>query len=208
MNRFKRWVVVTWATVASALGIQYKRPPVIEHRDPIVQASPTPASSTPTPMPPARPIDGVPSMALDKLKGAYGTEIDMVKRSFAEANDIMKTPCFMNKILGADFTEDNGLTNQQIYNLLASGVKKVNAEMYDGSWWENYVYKTMGYDIGDGTVYMNRFYADTTAIVRSLITHEGEGHGNGFHHYQAHSTSVPYQLNDFIEDCAPAAGLK
>lgn len=201
MNRFKRWVVVAWMGVASALGIQYKRAPVIEHRAPAVEV---PVTVTP----PQEAPSTLPVIELQNLKGAYGTEIEMVKRSFVEANDIMATECFKTKVLDEDFTETQDMDNIQIYALLAMAPKKVNAEMYDGSWWENYMSKTMGYDVGDGTVYMNRFYADTTAIVRALIVHEGEGHGNGFRHDGTKSTSVPYKLGDFMDDCAPATGLK
>jgi|GEM_PF-6970322 len=189
MNKIKSWILGALA----AIGIfQYSRPPVM------IDQTITPQTSHVS-----VPSDGKPEVILieDGIKGATDAEKKVVVQSVQETNQIDRSDCFKNKILGAKFTETNGLTNQQVYDVLATHPVSIKVEIFNGSFMQNYVYKTMGYDIGDGTVYVNRFFVKTAKQMRSLINHEAEGHQQGFHHNGVKSTSVPYQFNDFTDEC-------
>lgn len=216
-KKIKQWLAV----VAASLGIGYQvqRPPVMETTPPPIlsteRPSPTPAVvpvvvATPPPAQVNPSVQKKPKMILGKITGATDDEVKMIRQAIDNANKIMASDCFMNRILEAKFTETNKLSNSQIWNLLSEKPIKIGAEMYDGSWKENYVWKTMGYDIGDGVVYMNRFFVEDALTISSLSTHEAEGHGQGFRHdnEDAMETTVPYKLNDFIESCAKKVGIR
>ena len=79
--------------------------------------------------------------------------------------------------------------------------------MFDGSYMQNYVYRTVGYDIGDGTVYMNRHFVDSSSIAASNILHE-IAHELGFHHDQVKATSIPYGLNNAWDLCSKELNIK
>lgn len=179
-----------------ALGVQYARPPVMDTNPPIAHASPTPV-----PVEEVSPLDA-PHMQVGQILNATDAEKSLVSQSFDLANAVLASDCFKSKVLAAHFTETNNLSNEEIYALLKSKPIAVNVSFFNGSWYQNYVSKTMGYDIGDGTAYVNRFYVSTSLVLASLETHEAEGHGQGFHHYGDKPPSVPYQFNNFIESCA------
>ena len=200
MKKIKNWFHGTWISLTMALGVQYVRPPVMDDVKPPIEAQ---ASPTPTPIevqPPTQVQAKVPQMKIKFIRGATDEEIIFIRKGIDDANKVLASDWFKVQVLKASFTETNGLTNGQIYNKLAERPIEVGIEMFYGSWKQNYIYKTMGYDIGDGVVYMNRFYVDTAPVVGSLSTHEGEGHGQGFHHYGVFATSVPYTWNDIIEE--------
>lgn len=199
MNRFKRWAHATWITIAGALGIQYVRPPVMDVKPPVITTT-----ATPTPQPTVAPPAGAktPRLILGEVSGATPAETYKVNHAISLVNNTMATECFRNKFIAAKFTNTKGLTNEQIYNALVNGKRMARVEIFDGTWTQNYVYKTMGYDIGDGVTYVNRFYLSTDLILGSLIVHEALGHGSGFSHSSASDyRSVPYSLNNFIETC-------
>jgi len=201
MKKIKNWFHGAWISLTMALGVQYARPPVMEEvhppQAPIVEATPAPIS-TPIVLPSS---NNVPQMILKRVTGATSEELQMIKKGFEQANIVLASECFHLKVIKGKYTEDNGQSPGQIWNHISKAPIEVNAEMFYGTWKQNYIYKTMGYDIGDGVVYMNRFYVDKPFTVMSLSTHEGEGHGQGYHHYYVKSTSIPYQWNDFMEDC-------
>lgn len=208
-QRFKNWLYGAGVAVIAAFGIQIHRPPTI---DVVVTASPTPVviptetpkqTVTPSPTPFVSLEIKVPKLVLGKITGASTNEVEMIKRSIILANDIMSSECFKNQILKSKFTNTNGLSNQQIFELLAKKPMLANVEIFDGSWKQNYVWKTMGIDQGDGVVYVNRFFLSTDLVLASLIMHEDEGHQNGFHHSSSTDyNSIPYSINRIAEeDC-------
>lgn len=196
MNRLKNWFVGAALTIASAVGIHHVQPTTLEdHTPPIVVVGPTPA---PTPIS-GQGSSKLPKMILGKITNASDQEIIMIKTAIMKANDYLATESFRASVLGAHFTEANGLSNEQIYSLLASKPIVIGVSMFDGTLKQNYFYKTMGLDRGDGVVYANRHFVEDAETMASLMIHEAEGHGQGFHHYNVKSSSVPYQFNDFID---------
>ena len=194
---FKRII----AAVAIALGIQVARPPIIENKVPTPIVEPTHSPSLPA-------ITGNrPRLILGEITGATDKEKVMVAQAVSNDSHILASDCFKNKVLSAKFTETNGLTNEQIYATFAENVIVVNVEMFTGNFRQNYIYKTVGVDIGDGVVYANRFFANTVEVLQSLIPHE-VAHGKHFHHYDVKRTSVPYQFNDFVEECSKELNKK
>ena len=146
---------------------------------------------------------GVPVILVGEITGATDDEVIMIQEGIALANTTMATPCFKEFVLAASWTETEGLTQEQIYEKLASGPVQVNIDMFMGTWVQNHVYKTIGYEDEPGTVHMNRYFVDTPYMVASNAIHEAEGHSQGFSHYGVKSTSVPYGLNDAFEACSP-----
>ena len=129
----------------------------------------------------------------------------MIADGVTLANATMKTSCFHDFVLSASWTETNGLTQPQIWDKLCSGTITVDVDMYLGTWYENHVSKTIGYENEPGTVHMNRYFVDSAYMVADNLIHEGEGHSQGFTHYGVKATSVPYGLNDAFEACSPVA---
>lgn len=142
-----------------------------------------------------------PFVELTSTINATTSEVIMINEAITLSNKVMSTECFRNMVLDAKFTETAGLTNGQIYNLIASKKMMVKIEMFNGSFYQNHIAKTMGIDKGDGIVYANRYFIKDAETLGSLILHEAEGHGQGFHHYETKSTSVPYTLNAIYDKC-------
>jgi hypothetical protein len=214
MSRLKRWFLGTVLGISAATGIQVSRPPTMDTTSTPAQVSTVMATqSQPGPVAalsntPAPITLGHPSMIQGQTSGATADELDMLVTATNEANQVLASDCFKQNMLSFNFTERNIwdttaplLTNQQIYDLQSQKPITFGVNIFSGSFAQNYIYKTMGYDIGDGVVYMNRHFANTPEIMGSLMIHEAEGHGNGFHHYQVFATSVPYKMNDFFTLC-------
>lgn len=201
LNKLKNKIIAGFVTIAALLGIQIYREPDLDETKPPVEVS---LDATPTPFPSdtTSPItDGKPIMELGEIKGAINREDELIRDAIAYANHAMQTECFREMLLSAVLTETNGLDASQIYDLFTSKKVRINVTMFYGSYMQNYVYKTMGYDIGDGVVYANRFFVQDPATLGSLIIHEAQGHGQGFHHDGKKETSVPYTLNKIFEEC-------
>lgn len=154
---------------------------------PLVVASPLPAAS---PLPLAR-------IMLGTITGAQAGEIEMVHMGITIANRTLDSSCYLQWVGAAHYTENNGLTGQQIATLQATQVNKVDVEMY----YENNRVVGFEYDPYDGVVHMNRKFVNTPYMVADNILHEDRGHGLGFHHYGTFSTSEPYGANYAFEGC-------
>ncbi|MGZ3419013.1 MAG: hypothetical protein ACXVEE_14170 [Polyangiales bacterium] len=146
---------------------------------------------------------GFPVIVVGKITGATGDEPKMIADGVTLVNATMKTSCFRDFVLSASWTETNGLTQAQIYDKLCSGPITVDVDMYMGSWYDNHVTHTVGYEKEPGVVHMNRYYVNTANMVADNLIHEAEGHSQGFRHDGVKATSVPYGLNDAFEACAP-----
>lgn len=195
-QKLKHKIAVAFLALASALGIQVHRPPVIEHQAPVT----LPAVVTPV----QTAHSSVPKITLGPVTNEDGSpatpaQMAMATKSVEEANELLRSESFRRKVLDGKFTETNGLTNSQIYDILVARPITIGIQFFYGSRMQNYVWKTMGIDKGDGIVYANTFYIDTPELLGSLYMHEGEGHGQNFHHYDIAETSVPYQFNDFFD---------
>lgn len=133
----------------------------------------------------------------------------MIQQGLVNVNKVIASDCFRNAVLASNFTENQGLTAAQIWQRLSTRPVSVDVEMYTGTWWENHVEKTIGWeaDPWDGIVHMNRYYVTTAYMVGDNLSHEAEGHSQGFTHYQVKATSEPYGMNDIYEKCAPTVGV-
>ena len=145
----------------------------------------------------------VPSLEVGEITGATDAELVMIADGVALANLTMASSCFEDAVLSASWTETEGLSQAQIYDKLCSGTVTVDVEMYLGSWYQNNVSKTVGYENEPGKVHMNRYFVDSAYMVADNLVHEAEGHSQGFSHYGVKSTSVPYGLNEAFEACSP-----
>lgn len=148
------------------------------------------------------PTTGWPTVAVAKITGATGDEPKMVADGVALANATMRTACFRDHVLSASWTETGGLTQAQIWDKLCKGTITVDVDLYMGSWYQNHVTHTVGYENEPGVVHMNRYYVNTAYMVADNIIHEAEGHSQGFTHYGVKATSVPYGLNAAFEACS------
>lgn len=119
-------------------------------------------------------------------------------------NAKMATPCFKQWILAASYTENNGLDQQGIWDTILNHKLSVNVEMYTGTYYQNHVSRTIGYenDPFDGIVHMNRYFVNTAYMVADNLVHEDKGHSAGFHHYGVYDTSEPYGMNYAFEGCS------
>jgi hypothetical protein len=136
-------------------------------------------------------------------------EKPMIVEAVEYVNDVIASDCFKKEVLNAKFTETNGLTNDQIFATFQGAIPPIAVTMFDGTWKQNYVYKTIGYeDEGfPNTVFQNRYFVDNAKDSGSNILHE-VAHVLGFHHYDVFATSVPYQMNDFYYSCFDVLGIK
>lgn len=145
-----------------------------------------------------------------ELLSAKGTRSEILELAAAveNLNIVYSSQCFAREIFTRDFTETDGMNNQEIYNRLRSGVKGIHVIYYTGSFFENHLFGVIGYvrDSIPDTVFQNRFFVkDRNDIARNLI-HE-IAHLWGFNHYQILPKTVPYQMNDIWDICAGELGI-
>lgn len=165
-----------------------------------IKQSPSPAPSA---TPQANPqISLFPEIEMGEVLPKQSKWIELSKQAILKANEVLKSDCFKIKILNGKFTENNGLTNLKIYELLSSKKIKGNITFFYGTFYQNHIAKTVGIDKGTGVVFANSYYVGDSDTLASLILHEAEGHGQGFHHYGVKETSVPYSLNSIYDECA------
>lgn len=187
------------STCEPAYAFGHKQTPV-----PVASASPAPL---PSPEPSPSPLmSGVPTISVGKITGATAKELTMIAEGAAFANKMLAGYCFKQWVLSSRYTENNGLSQQQIWDLMATHPVTVDIEMYTGDWWANHKSKTIGYenDPWDGIVHMNRYFVNTAFMVADNLWHEAQGHSQGFHHYGKFSTSDPYGMNYAGEGCSEA----
>ncbi len=149
-----------------------------------------------------------PLIKLRTIRNADSFQADLTQKAVELCNRIYATEYFKNKILLSQCTETNNLNSQAIYNFISQNITEVTVEWFMGNFRQNHWYHTMGYDIGDGTTYVNSYFVKDIVTLGSLITHEALGHGKGFTHYQNKQTSFPYYLNEAFESTAAHLGIK
>lgn len=160
-------------------------------------------SPTPT-VTEAPPAVGSPRIRIGKIIGATPAEIEMIHAGAELATNRLAGHCYKQWVLAATYTENEGLTQQQIWDKMVAHDVSVDVEMYTGSWKANHVWKTVGYesDPWDGVVHMNRYFVKTAEAVGDNLVHEHKGHSVGFHHFGVKATSQPYGQNYAYEGCA------
>ncbi len=180
----------SFISLPGAYGFSRKRAP-----------EPTP---TPSALPSPAPVQSGDRILIGKITGATTDEVQMIHNGAALANAMLDKRCYKQWILAAQYTENNGMSQAAIFDLVKTKPSTINVEMYTGSWKANHISKTVGYenDPFDGVVHMNRYFVDTAQMVGDNLIHEDRGHSLGFHHYGEHSTSQPYGMNYAYEGCS------
>ena len=158
--------------------------------------------------PPSDVGSGFPDISVGEVRNATDNEMKMIGKAIVFNRMVVYSPEFKEAVLAAEFTETNGLTNLQIWEKFTTGSIKVNIEMFTGSFTQNRIYKTVGYDLpGDDFTYINRYFVQDEITMGSLILHE-LSHALGFSHYNKYTqTSVPYTMNHIFELVARKLGL-
>lgn len=200
-QRLKNRFVAGFIAVTSALGVQYARPPVLEHSPPPIEIqlpSPTPSKETTGEIKFPEYKSGI---KLGKISAAQDQINSIINPGHIYADEVWRSDCLEDKIIGAKFTETNGLTNVQILDVVNHSAPTVGVVFFYGTYMQNYVWKTMGYENGDGNVYANSFYIDEPKEFGSLELHEIAHDPLGFRHDGVFATSIPYQFNNFFDEC-------
>lgn len=205
MIKLRNWFLGTAASIGALFAVHTVQPTQIEivPVTPVAIASPTPTAT------PSNTINAYPNISIGKVT-ALDSEQAMIAQGKVYANAVLQSDCFKASVVASQFTENNGLTGAQIYAKQVANPVTVNVVMYTATWWANNVSKTIGYETDpyDGTVYMNRLRVNSAYMVGDNLMHEGEGHSQGFTHYQVKSTSEPYGMNTTFEKCAPGLGIE
>lgn len=151
------------------------------------------------------PVDSLPNdkkypdIRLGEIKNATDQEAVMISKAVKLLQDVVSDPLFYEEVMAQKFTENNGLSNQEIYDLLCKNVLFANVSMFTGNWKQNFVWHTVGLDTEyDNFVHANRYFVQDAKTLASLIMHEML-HGLGFSHHGVKYTSVPYTFNRIIE---------
>lgn len=195
MKSIKGWVwgVISWFCISTGIW-QVTRPPQIEHGEP----------------------DNVKTPQVDLIEKEVGSKIypqaylqgiepesrrAQAERAIKKLNDVLASDCFKNELSNRVFTENKNMTGGDIYKMMIEkSPLPARISVFNGTWKQNYIWKTMGIDNGSGIVYLNSYFL-TNENMASTILHEIM-HQLGFAHHKIKSTSVPYQMNDIYKECS------
>lgn len=163
---------------------------------------PNPAPVSPPALPQEAPgpvfHTGYPTVILGKID-ATADEEKAIRDGVILLNHVMTKQSFKDKVLAAQFTETNGLSNAQIYQKLCDNPITIDVNVYSGSYIANHFNHTVGYETVPGIVNVNRYFVSTPYEFADNIIHEAMGHSQGFSHFTVKETSVPYTLNRIFE---------
>ncbi len=172
------------------------------------KAQPSAPTIQPAPPPVITPLPSASNLTVGSITGASPGEKLMILTAIGYLEKVIRAPEFKTAMLAANFTETNGFSNQQIYDMYFSQQMTVNVDDFTGTWTQNNVWHTMGYEAGDGYVHANRVFVYDAITMMSLIAHELAHEPLGFHHSSATDyTSVPYTMNAIVEYVAKLIGI-
>jgi hypothetical protein len=157
---------------------------------------------------PTNPLGSVATskVILGNVQGIIAGEYKMIAEAVELANKVLSSQEFKDEVLKTRFTSTEGMTNADIFKKMTEQAI-VNVTMFYGSYMQNFVWKTQGYEQGDGVVYANRYFITKAHEMASLIIHE-VSHQKGFHHVHAGEyTSVPYRMNEIFETVSEQIGI-
>jgi hypothetical protein len=138
---------------------------------------------------------------------AFNSEKQNIIQAVELLNKVLASETFHQKVLNREFTETEGLTNAQIYDKFREKAVVIDINVFTGSYVQNHVYRTVGYETVPGVVNINRYFVSTPYQFADNIIHEAIGHSTGFSHLGLKSSSIPYQLNGIFEECVKEMSL-
>jgi hypothetical protein len=92
-----------------------------------------------------------PHVTVSAVTGALTGEPMLVAEGVALANRTMATECFKRFVLDAKWTETNGLSQAEIWDLLCRVPITVEVDLFTGTWYQNHVTRTVGYEDEPGS---------------------------------------------------------
>lgn len=129
----------------------------------------------------------------------------MVRHAFVVANKMLTSGCFRDELRKAKLTNTNGDSAKQVYEKLTSSPTKLTVELFNGSFLQNHIWRTVGYEDErfPNTTFMNRYFVNSVSMAADNLLHEA-AHSRGYRHRNAKEfTSVPYTMNAIYDQCAP-----
>ena len=171
---------------------------------------PSPVQSTPEIIPTPVVVSGVHNISIVDVKDATTTEMLTVGIASHYLDRILESNEFFRAVMAFKFNQNlvNGLSNKEIYDLYTKSVVAVKLQFFTGSWRQNHISKTEGFERDEfGYIKINRYFIQDAVSLVSLVLHE-VGHGLNFTHPNLEQDSVPYGFNYIVEDVAKKLGLK
>lgn len=178
---------------------------------PASHTMPTTETPEPSPSTPVQSDDsGVPAngnVQVGDIIALNETERQMCVGAIVLVRDILASKFFKEEVLAAKFSNTNGMTNEEIYQKYVTSKLVVSIHMFYGSYYQNHITHTMGYDTPDDEyVNANRFFVQDSVTLASLIMHE-LAHALGWSHPKTEQDSIPYLMNRIAESVMKKLGL-
>jgi hypothetical protein len=163
----------------------------------------------------AHPVPGFPpdpaklAFVLGSVLCADDPETEMARQAVLLANTVVLSPCFERELLKSKLsTVPEGTTTQTVLADMRSGKSPLDVAFFTGTWWQDFVTKTIGYDepTAPNVVHMNRNFVRTVEAAADNFLHEA-AHARGYKHVSAKdATSVPYTMNRIFGACIKELG--
>jgi hypothetical protein len=146
-----------------------------------------------------------------ELADATPKEVALVQAAIADMNKVVASSNFKAAVLAAKFTEQNGLTNQEIYDLiLRRSPIRLDVKFYTEFMLVNFFSGNDGFEDrkSPNTCFGNRgAIKGSRAFLGSLMLHETM-HVLGFRHDGPVTSTVPYTMNRIYDHVAKQLALE
>lgn len=166
----------------------------------------------PTPVPPQSSQGSIPSdhpqLLIGEITNTINDERQTILSAIVNLRDIVYSKVFADLVLGFQFTNTNGDTNQQILDNFISKSLTINVDVFSGTYVQDHWDHTDGYEQkGDAFVHANRYFMKSIQDFMQLILHE-VGHLVGYSHDSpTEYTSIPYCMDDIALIAAVKLGI-
>lgn len=140
----------------------------------------------------------LPQIRVDKMI-CYDSEKKIINEAVEMANKFIVSKEFEKAVLNFKFSNTNGKSNREIYEMYRNISISIGVEMFIGNFYQNKVSKTVGYEMNsEGYIRLNRYFVKKPVHVCSTLMHE-IGHYLGFSHPHLEQDSVNYGMNQIVE---------
>lgn len=159
---------------------------------------PTPS---PSPTPASTPVTGPhPRLMLTGVIRATAQEMKRLQDAVTLGNRILAESCFRDIVINSHWSGTK-IPGPQIYEIMSKEPMGFTVEIFDGTWWENHMTKTIAYEGTGAQIRLNRYFLGTPRSIAATYAHERGGHALGFSHPYGAGTGQPYGVGDAIMDC-------